>query len=80
MRKSLKIPLSEVCKRLGKAMNYTVGMNHIAILMHGWQKRRPDEAPTFSTLSMRKKNDGEAWLSQRELTALSSYAGYDLTG
>lgn len=79
-KKTLKIPLTTVAERLGRAMNYTIGMNHLAVLIHGWAKRHPDEAPTFSTLSMRKKKDGEAWLSRRELSDLSRYAGYDLSG
>lgn len=79
-RKIIKIPLTTVAERLGRAMDYTIGMNHLAVLIHGWGKRHPDEAPTFSTLSMRKKKDGEAWLSRRELSDLSRYAGYDLSG
>ena len=79
MKKILKIPLTEIAERLGKAMNYTIGMNHMAVLIHGWQKHRPDEATTFEVLRSRKQRDGFAWLDTDEVQKLSHYAGYDLT-
>ena len=79
MKTTTKIPMTEVCKRLSRAINAPVGMNHLAVLMHGWTKKHPDEAPAFSTLSMRKKKDGYAWLKPPELQFLGRYAGYDLS-
>jgi len=78
MKEEKKIPLTEIAKRLGRAMHYPIGMNHVAVLMHGWAKKHPEQAPTFSTLSMRKKKDGFAWLKPEEIVFLSAYAGYDL--
>ena len=79
MEKTLKIPLTTITERLGRALNHSIGMNHMAVLMHGWRKHRPHEAPSFSTLAMRKKNDGFPWLTSYEAEDLSRYAGYDLT-
>ena len=74
-----KIPLSTVGERLSRRLNYPVGMNHLAVLIHGWRKKHPDQAPNFSTLYERKKNDGYAWLTPLETAFLGHYAGYDLS-
>ena len=79
MKSDKKIPLTTLVLRLGTAMNYPIGMNHLAVLIHGWMKRHPDQAPLFSTLSMRKRKDGYPWLTEKETAFLSRYAGYDLT-
>ena len=79
MKADKKIPFTTLIERLEKALNYPVGMNHLAILIHGWSKRHPEQAPLFSTLSMRKRKDGYPWLTETETHFLSRYAGYDLT-
>ena len=74
-----KIPLTEVTERLGRRLNYHVGMNHLAVLIHGWRKKHPDQAPSFEALRQRKIKDGWPWLTPAETAFLSAYAGYDLT-
>ena len=78
MKEEKKIPLTSIAEALGKAMNYPIGMNHLAVLMHVWMKRRPDEAPCFGTLRIRKQRDGYAWLKSEELALLERYAGYPI--
>ena len=79
MRQTNKIPLTTLLERLSTAMNYPLGMNHLAVLIHGWMKKRPLEAPTVTTMRVRKKREGFAWLSPSETADFSRYAGYDLT-
>ena len=79
MRQTNKIPLTTLLERLSTAMNYPLGMNHLAVLIHGWMKKHPEQAPLFSTLSMRKRKDGYPWLNEQETRFFSEYAGYDLT-
>ncbi len=78
-RKIIKIPLSVVCKRLAKATEYDFRMNHLAVLIHCWRKRHPDEAPDVHTLCQRKKKSSEAWLTRDEIVHLGEYAGYDIS-
>ena len=75
-----KIAFETLVKRLGKALNYPIGMNHLAVMMHGWRKKCPKEVPNYSTLYMRKKDDGFPWLNEIETLDFSAYVGYDLTG
>ena len=79
MKTEKKLALSVLLERLSKAMVYPLGMNHLAVLLHGWMKRRPDEAPTVATMRVRKQRDGFAWLTPKETADFSRYAGYDLT-
>ena len=79
MTQDNKTPLTTLCERLTRHVGVPIGRNHLAVLMHGWTKKHPEQAPDFHRLSMRKKNDGFAWLNPRELRFLSNYAGYDLT-
>ena len=74
-----KISQSVLIERLGKKMQYPIGVNHFAVLMSGWIKKRPDQAPDISTLRVRKTRDGYVWLKPSEVADLSKYAGYDLT-
>ena len=78
MREEKKISLEVVLERLQVAGNYPFGMNHLAVLIHCWRKRHPDEAPSHSVLYERKKADGFAWFTPYELQAFSRYEGYDL--
>ena len=78
MKEDKKIPLTSIAEALGTAMEYPIGMNHLAVLLHVWMKRRPDEAPTFSTLRIRKQRNGYAWLKNDELALFERYAGYPI--
>ena len=78
MKAENKIPLTDLALRLGQRLNYPIGMNHLAVLIHCWRKRHPDEAPSHSVLHERKKADGFAWFTPYELQAFSRYEGYDL--
>ena len=79
MKQSKKIPLDILIERLGKRLDYPVTNAHLAVLIHGWHKKHPDQAPCFETLRIRKKRDGVTWFTQQEVRDLSDYAGYDLT-
>ena len=79
MKSSNKIPLSEVTARLAKATGFDFRTNHLAVLIHCWTKKHPDQAPGVSTLAMRKRKDGYAWLRQSEIVDLGRYAGYDIS-
>ena len=79
MKTENKIPLNTICERFAKRLNYNFITAHLAVLMHCWRNKHPDEAPSFDRLKHRKFNDGYAWLNPRELTDLSRYAGYDVT-
>ena len=78
MKQDKKIYQSELISRLRRALKYPIGVNHFAVLMHGWMKKHPDTAPNVHTLFVRKRTDGELWLRAEEVDDLSSYAGYDL--
>ena len=78
MKETNKIPFTVICERLSKALGYDFRLSHLAVLMHGWRKKHPDEATEFSTLRMRKKKDGEPWLTTQEAQLLSLYAGYKI--
>ena len=79
MRENKKISQAVLIERLGKKMHYPIGVNHFAVLMSGWMKKRPDQAPDVATLRVRKNRDGYVWLKLSEVADLSVYAGYDLT-
>ena len=79
MKQEKKIPMTVLIERLGKRLHYPVTYAHFGVLMHGWGKHRPDEAPEFSTLRYRKRRDGFLWFTAQEVVNLSRYAGYDLT-
>ena len=78
MKKEKKIPMTSLVERLGVALEYPIGMNHLAVLIHGWTKNHPEQAPTYATLRIRKHRDGFAWLKADEVQNLSKYAGYKL--
>jgi len=78
MHKTRKIPFSVLVERLSAQVGAPLGMNHLAVLMHGWRKKYPGQAPEFHTLRMRKVKDGFPWLSYSEALLLEQYAGYKL--
>ena len=71
------LPLETVALRLGMAIRYDVGMNGLAVMLHGWI--RSTGCLSYGTLRVRKARDGQAWLSPSELDSLSRYVGYDLS-
>ena len=79
MKNDKKIFQAVLIKRLSKRLNYPLGVNHFAVLMSGWMKKKPDQAPSVATLRVRKNRDGHVWLKPSEVADLSVYAGYDLT-
>ena len=79
MRSENKISQDQLIRRLSKRMKYPIGVNHFAVLIHGWLKKKPDQAPDVSTMRVRKSRDGYLWFNPREVEDLSRYAGYDLT-
>ena len=78
MKDAGKIPITTVLERLSKAVHYPLGMNHFAVLMHGWEKKHPDQAPPYHTLFQRKRLAGCTWLTRQEVADLGRYAGYNL--
>ena len=79
MRENKKISQAVLIERLSKKLHYPIGVNHFAVLMSGWMKKRPEQAPDVSTLRVRKNREGYVWLKPSEVADLSTYAGYDLT-
>ena len=79
MNNDKKIAQDVLIERLGKRLNYPVTRAHFAVLVHGWSRKHPDQAPLFATLRYRKKREGYLWFNPTEVQDLSAYAGYDLT-
>ena len=79
MKNSNKIPQTLLIARLAQRLNYPVTAAHFAVLVHGWMKRQPGQAPLVATLRSRKKREGFLWFNPQEVRDLSVYAGYDLT-
>lgn len=63
--------------RLERAIHADVGMHGLNILLYGWITKHG--RCSRSQFAMRKKNDGECWLSLSEAEHFSKYCGYDLT-
>ena len=80
MKQNKKISFKEIVRRLGDAADYTYTIGDIAVLMHGWTKKHPEQAPGVAKLRVRRMRDGYGWLSPSELAHFSVYVGYDLTG
>ena len=83
-KKPKKLPqgavvFSALIERLSKAVGCPLASKHLAVLMYGWRKKQPDKAPSFSTLSIRKRDFEDVFLTDEETANLSKYAGYELT-
>ena len=71
------ITFAQLTARLERAIHCDVGLNGLNILLYGWiAKHGRCSRPQ---LCMRKKADGEFWLSRSEAEHFSQYCGYDLT-
>ena len=79
MKENNKITQDVLIERLGKRLDYPVTNAHFAVLVHGWAKKHPEQAPSIHTRIARKRVSGELWFTLGEVIRLSAYAGYDLT-
>ena len=71
------ITFAQLTARLERAIHCDVGLKGLNILLYGWiTKHGRCSRPQ---LCMRKKADGEFWLSRSEAEHFSQYCGYDLT-
>ena len=71
------ITFAQLCARLERAIHADVGLRGLNILLYGWITKYG--RCSRSQLGMRKKADGEFWLSRSEAEHFSKYVGYDLT-
>ena len=71
------ITFAQLTARLERAIHCDVGERGLNILLYGWIKKHG--RCSRAQLGMRKKADGEFWLSLSEAEHFSRYCGYDLT-
>ena len=71
------VTFAQLTARLEKAIHANVGMQELNILLYGWIAKHG--RCSRAQFAMRKKADGECWLSPSETEHFSHYCGYDLT-
>ncbi|MBQ3716844.1 MAG: hypothetical protein II901_00440 [Paludibacteraceae bacterium] len=71
------ITFTQLAARLERAIHCDVGMHGLNILLYGWIAKHG--RCSRAQFAMRKKADGEYWLSLSEAEHFSKYCGYDLT-
>ena len=71
------ITFAQLTARLERAIHCDVGLKGLNTLLYGWIRKHG--RCSRAQLCMRKKADGEFWLSASEAEHFSKYAGYDLT-
>ena len=71
------VTFAQLTARLERAIHCDVGLKGLNILLYGWITKHGRCSRT--QLGMRKRADGEFWLSPSEAEHFSKYAGYDLT-
>ena len=71
------VTFAQLTARLERAIHADVGMKGLQILLYGWITKHGRCSRT--QFAMRKKADGEYWLSLSEAEHFSKYCGYDLT-
>ena len=71
------ITFAQLTARLERAIHCDVGLRGLNILIYGWITKHGRCSRT--QFAMRKKADGEFWLSRSEAEHFSQYCGYDLT-
>ena len=76
MRKNA-ITLTTLAARLERAIHCDVGMKGLRILLYGWRVKY-GIIDNF-TMTSRRTQTGEAFLTISEAVHFSQYAGYDLT-
>ena len=76
MKKS-SITLTTLCARLERAIHADVGMQGLKILLYGWKMKY--HILDSHTMTSRRTQAGEAFLTYPEAVHFSRYCGYDLT-
>lgn len=78
MRDENKIPLDDIKARLQAQMNYR--HEHIAFkaLFDCWVRHPRFRSPARQTINTRIRNDGFAWLKEKELSSFENYCGRPL--
>ena len=71
------ITLTTLCGRLERAIHCDVGMQGLRILLYGWRVKYG--IIDGYTMTSRRKQAGEPYLTYSEANLFSHYAGYDLT-
>ena len=71
------ITFAQLAARLERAIHCDVGLKGLNILIYGWITKHGQ--CSRAQLGMRKRADGETWLTLSEATHFSKYVGYDLT-
>lgn len=71
------VTFAQLTARLERAIHADVGLYGLNILLYGWITKYGKV--TRPILNLRKRADGEFWLSLGEAVNFSRYAGYDLT-
>ena len=71
------VTFAQLTARLERAIHADVGVKGLQILLYGWITKYGKV--TRIILNLRKRADGELWLSLGEAVHFSRYAGYDLT-
>ena len=71
------ITFAQLTARLERAIHCDVGLKGLNILMYG--RITKHGRCSRVQFAMRKKADGEYWLSRSEAEHFSRYCGYDLT-
>ena len=71
------ITLTTLAARLERAIHADVGMKGLKILLYGWRVKYG--IVDGFTMTNRRTQSGEAYLTIPEAVHFSQYAGYDLT-
>jgi len=71
------ITLTSLCARLERAIHADVGMQGLKTLLYGWRVKYG--MIDLFTMTSRRKQAGEAYLTYPEAVHFSQYCGYDLT-
>ena len=71
------VTFAQLTARLERAIHADCGKKGLDILLYGWITKYGKV--TRPILNLRKRADGEFWLSLGEAIHFSRYTGYDLT-
>lgn len=71
------IPLTTLAARLERAIHCDVGMKGLQTLLYGWRVKYG--IIDGYTMTSRRSQAGEPYLTHSEANLFSHYAGYDLT-
>jgi hypothetical protein len=73
----MNIPLITLAGRLERAIHADVGMEGLRTLLYGWRVKY--HIIEVYTMTNRRTESGEAYLTYAETVHFSQYCGYDLT-